>query len=106
MPALIAAAIACASSDAARREHAVHGTVRKLCDPVQVRKWPRGPSVGRVAAGSALRRYHFEGPWALGVTTRRPFRRGYVLIRAFCPPSERGRRASAAARQLATHPPA
>jgi Tol biopolymer transport system component len=90
---------------AARREHTVHGTVRKLCDPVDVRKWPSGPSVGRVAAGKDLRRYHFEGSWALGVTTRRPIVRGYVLTRAFCPPSAAGRRALAAARRLAASPP-
>jgi len=26
--------------------------VRKLCDPVDVREWPGGPSAGRVAAGA------------------------------------------------------
>jgi Tol biopolymer transport system component len=92
-------------ADAARREHAVHGTVRKLCDAVQVHKWPGGPRVGRVAAGRDLRRYHFEGAWALTVSTRAPVLRGYVLVRAFCPPSARGRRAAAVARRLAAHPP-
>jgi Tol biopolymer transport system component len=96
----------CAGASAARREHAVHGTVRKLCDPVRVHKWPGGPSVGRLAAGRDLRRYHFDGPWALSVSTRRPILRGYVLARAFCPPSARGRRAAAVARRLAAHPPA
>ncbi len=89
-----------------RREHATHGTVRKLCEPVRVRKWPQGPSVGRVAAGRDLRRYHFDGAWALGVTTKRPFLRGWVLVEAFCRPSARGRRAALVARELAAHPPA
>jgi Tol biopolymer transport system component len=102
--ALIALA-SCAGASAARREHAVHGTVRKLCDPVQVHKWPGGPRIGRVSAGRGLRRYHFEGPWALSVSTRRPVLRGYVLARAFCPPSARGKRTAAVARRLAAHPP-
>jgi Tol biopolymer transport system component len=89
----------------ARREHAVHGTTRKLCDATQVHKWPGGPVVGRVARGRDLHRYHFEGPWALAVTTRAPLLRGYVLTAAFCAPSARGRRAAAAARALASHPP-
>jgi Tol biopolymer transport system component len=94
-----------AAGAAGRREHLVHGTVRRLCDPVRMRKWPGGPSVGRVASGRDVRRYHFQGPWALGVTTRRPLRRGYVLVAAFCPPSARGRRAATVARALAAKPP-
>jgi Tol biopolymer transport system component len=102
---LLAAATPAAPADAARREHTVHGTVRKLCDPASVRKWPGGPSAGRAAAGRDMRRYHFEDPWVLGVTTRRPFVRGYVLARAFCPPSAAGRRALAVAQRLAANPP-
>lgn len=98
-------AVAPPAASGARREHGVHGTVRRLCDAAQVHKWPGGPSVGRVDAGRDLRRYHFEGAWALSVSTRRPVLRGYVLVRSFCPPSARGRRAAAVARRLATHPP-
>jgi Tol biopolymer transport system component len=101
----LVAATAPAPAGAARREHTVHGTVRKLCDPVSARKWPGGTSAGRVAAGRDMRRYHYEDPWMLGVTTRRPFVRGYVLARAFCPPSAAGRRAAAVARRLAANPP-
>jgi TolB protein len=97
--------VALPSGADARRDHVVHGTVRKLCDAAKVRKWPSGPSIGRVPAGHDLRRYHFQGEWALSVTTKRPFLRGYVLTRAFCPPSARGRRAAEAARRLAAHPP-
>jgi Tol biopolymer transport system component len=102
---VLLAAPAPAPVGAARRAHAVHGTVRKLCDPVSVRKWPGGPSAGRVAAGRDMRRYHFEDPWILGVTTKQPFVRGWVLARAFCPPSAAGRRALAAAQHLAANPP-
>jgi Tol biopolymer transport system component len=106
LAALALVAVALPSGAGARRDHTVHGTVRKLCDAAKVRKWPGGPSAGRVRAGHDMRRYHFEGPWALGVTTRRPFIRGYVLVHAFCPPSARGRAAAEAARRLAAHPPA
>ncbi len=102
---ILVAAAPPVASGAARREHTVHGTVRKLCDPVDVRKWPGGPSAGHVAAGRDMRRYHFEDAWALAVTARRPFVRGYVLAKAFCPPSAAGRHALAAARRLAAHPP-
>ena len=80
--ALLAVALpgAAHGSAAQRRAHLTHGTVRKLCEPARVRKWPQGPSVGRVASGKDLRRYHFEGAWALGVTTKRPFLRGWVLV--------------------------
>jgi Tol biopolymer transport system component len=106
--ALLAVALPVAANGAAvqRRAHATHGTVRKLCEPARVRKWPHGPSVGRVAAGKDLRRYHFDGAWALGVTTKRPVLRGWVLVDAFCRPSARGRRAALIARELAAHPPA
>ena len=89
-----------------RREHTAHGTVRKLCDPVRMRKWPGGPSAGRVPAGKDLRRYHFEGAWALGVTTKRPFIRGWALTAAFCPPSARAGAPRRWRARLATHPPA
>lgn len=106
LPALLAVALPTTANAVQRRAHSTHGTVRKLCEPARVRKWPQGPSVGRVAAGGDLRRYHFEGAWALGVTAKRPFLRGWVLVDAFCRPSAPGRRAALAARELAAHPPA
>src|SRR5204862_1968713 len=90
---------------AQRRPHTVHGTVGKLCERVDVRKWPGGPNAGSVAAGAHMRRYHIEGSWALGITRRHPLVRGYVLTRAFCPPSAFGLRALAAARRRASRIP-
>ena len=78
---------------APRREHGTHGTVRRLCEDAQVKRWPGGPLVGVVKRGRDMRRYAYRGHWALGVSHGVPHYYGYVQTERFCPASAAGRRA-------------